>query len=307
MVYPRHRTNSFAYLVLTLAMLCLAGNHVIGRGVHTEVPPVGLAFWRWLVAALILLPFVWTGLKASRATVRAHLGPLSLLGCLMIGSTTLMLVALNFTTAVNAALINGTQPTLTVAFSWLFLQVRLTRMQNFGVASALAGVIVMVSRADWHVLSGLHFNTGDILALLAMCGFAAYAINIRKIPPQLSAAEALFVIIVAGCIALAPLYLAESIFYRTVPVNRTAISAIIALAVFASLLAMLAWNVGNRIIGPNSAGMFINLIPLFGALLAVVFLGESLYGYHFIGAGLVGLGIFLVVGWYQGAKESLAG
>ncbi len=289
------RSDKYAYTILTLGTLFFAINHVIGRGVHAEIPPVGLSFWRWLAGAIILLPFVWRGLLNSSATVIMHIRPLAFLGCTMIGSTTLILVALNYTTAVNASLINATQPVMTVLLAWLIFREPLCLRQIVGMFAGLVGVVVMVSRADWHVLGSLQFNAGDIVILLAVLGYAVYAVNIRKIPAGLTAPVALFVIIFTGCLGLLPFYIAETLLSRSVPFNLTSIVVIITLALIISVSGMLIWNEANRIIGPGRAGMFINLMPVFTAILAIIFLHEHLYLYHLGGALLISTGIFLVL------------
>lgn len=294
-----HTSAAFAYLILTLTTFFFAANHVIGRGIRDDIPPVGLSFWRWFLGGMLLLPFVWRGLHASVPVMRTHLLPLSMLGCLMIGSTTLMLVALNFTSAINAALINATQPVLTVLLAWLFLKERLSWPRLFGVVAGISGVLVMVVRADWSVLAGLQVNVGDVIALLGVLGFAVYAINIGKIPEELSPVESLFVIIMSGCTVLTPFYLAETVLYRAVPVSATSIAVILFIALTVSLFGMLMWNAGNRLLGPSRAGMFINLVPVFAAILAITFLRERLYLYHLVGAGLISSGIYLVLCKYD--------
>lgn len=289
------QSASFAYLILTLTTFFFAANHVLGRGVRAEIPPVGLSFWRWFLGGVLLLPFVWRGLYASAPVVRAHLLPLSFLGCLMIGSTTLLLVALNFTTAVNASLINATQPVLTVFLAWLFVHEKLKWPQPLGVAAGLAGVVVMIAKADWQVIAGMQINGGDIIALVGILGFAVYAINIYRIPRELTPAESLFVIICSGCTALTPFYLAETMLYKAVPITARSLAVILFIALTVSISAMLMWNAGNRILGPNRAGMFINLVPVFAAVLAITCLGEQLFLYHLVGAGLISSGIYLVL------------
>ena len=151
--------------MLALTALCLAGNHVIGRTVHADIPPLGLSFWRWMAGALVLEPFVLPALRLRRHLYRAHFGDLALLGFLIVGSTTAVLVALNFTTAINVSLINAFQPVLTVVLAVLFLGDRVSRAGIAGIVLALAGVILMVSNASWARLAGLQFNLGDLTAL----------------------------------------------------------------------------------------------------------------------------------------------
>jgi drug/metabolite transporter (DMT)-like permease len=289
------RSDRYAYAILTLGTVFYATNHVIGRGIHTEIPPVGLSFWRWFVGAIILFPFVRQNLFLSSDTIKSNLGLLSFLGFTMIGGSALILIALNYSDAINTSLINTIQPVMTVLLSSLILKDHLTRGQLIGVLAGFTGVVLMVSRADWLVITSLQFNYGDLLTLLAVLAFAFYAINIRKIPKDLDARVSLFVIIMTGCIMLLPFYIAESVLFRSVPFNITSVVVILTLALFMSLLGILVWNEGNRIIGPNRAGMFINLIPVFTAALAIVFLNEELYLYHLSGAVLISTGIFLVL------------
>lgn len=295
-------SSLYACLILTLSALSFAGVHVMGRGIRAEVPPVGLSFWRWLFGALVMLPFVYPGLKAAAPIIREHVRPLAFLGCMIMTSTTLVLVGLNFTTAINASIINVTQPVFTVLLALLFLHDRLRLSQLIGVALGLVGVVAMIAKMDLNLLLHLKFNNGDILVLLGSIGYAVYSININKIPGALGPAESLFVIIVSGCLILTPFYIIETFAYKPVPLNLTALSAIVAMALTASVFGMLAWNQGNRLIGPSRAGTFVNLIPIFAALLAIVFLDERLYLYHVICVIPISMGIFLVL--RQGQEKS---
>ena len=291
----RSRTGLYACLVLTLASATFAFAHVVGRGIHTEVPPVGVSFWRWLLGAIALLPFIYPGLKANAPHIRKHIAPLALLGGTMIPSATLLMIGLNFTTAINASIINAIQPVITVLLAMLILYDRLRLSQWCGVAFGLMGVIVMITRMDLAALLKLQFNKGDILILLGSMGYSLYAINLRKIPKSLSPSVALFMIILTGCLILLPFYVIETLVYKPVPLSATAFYAIIAMSLVSTVFGTLMWNRGNQLIGPSRAGMFINLIPVFAAIMAIVFLDERLYFYHVVCAALIGIGIFLVL------------
>lgn len=289
----RNKTPGFAYAILTLTPLFLASNHVIGRAVHTQIPPVGLSFWRWVVAVVVLAPFALPRIRTQWPVYRRHWRALALLGFLMICSTTLVLVALNMTFAINVSLINAIQPTLTVLFAWMFRNQSLSRWQALGIVLGFCGVAIMLSRADWSTLASLRLQPGDFIALLAMCGFSGYALNLYRLPNELSGVEALFGITLAGTLMLVPVYLFESATYATVPITTTSVAAILALALLVSVFGNLMWNAGNRIIGPSRASIFINLIPVFGAILAITFLDEELFLYHIVGGALVVAGLFL--------------
>jgi drug/metabolite transporter (DMT)-like permease len=276
-------------------MLCYASNHVIGRAVHTDLPPMGLSFWRWVCGALILLPLVAPRLRELWPLYLQHWRILALLGLLIVGSTTLVLLGLNFTTATNTSLINATQPTITALLCWFFLGERLRPLQWLGILVAFAGISLMLLQGDWHVLLDLDFNPGDLVVLLAMFGFAAYGINIRRIPAEFHVRESLFAIILLGLVPLLPFYLVESFIYRPVPVSIDSVLVVVTLALLVSVLGMLMWTRGNQMIGPNRAAIYVNLLPLFGALLAVLILGESIRAYHVAGGLLIGSGMWLAL------------
>jgi len=288
--------SAFAYVILIVTAFFLACGHVIGRAVHEHIPPVGLSFWRWLAGALILLPFAWPGLRRHWPTYRRHWRSFALLGFLMVGSTTLVLIALTMTLAINVSLINAVQPTLTVLFAWLFLHEHLSKWRALGIVCGISGVVVMISHADVTLLAQLHLQPGDLVTLLAMCGFSAFALNLKRLPHEFSAVEALFGITFTGTAMLLPFYLWEAATVQAMPITATSIGAIVALALLVSVFGNLGWFAGNRLIGPSRASIFINLIPVFGTVLAITFLDEKLLGYHLAGGGLVVVGLILAAG-----------
>jgi len=292
---PQSARETRAALLLSLTMLCYASNHVIGRAVHADLPPLGLSFWRWCCGALILLPLVATRLIGHRSDYVEDWRLFALLGFLITGSTTLVLVGLNFTSATNTSLINASQPTITALLCWFFLGERLRALQWVGIALAAVGVTLIVLRGDWLHLAQLDFNGGDLLVLLAMFGFATYAINIRRIPRRYGVTESLFAVIVFGLPWLLPFYLLESVWYRPLPLSLQSVVTVLALALLVSVVGMLMWTRGNQLIGANRAAVYVNLLPLFGAGLAVGFLGESIHTYHVAGGLLVGTGMLMAL------------
>lgn len=281
--------------MLTATMACLALNHVVGRGVHEVAPPVGLSFWRWTVAAILVLVLVRPKLGAKLHLYRQHGWLFLALGALMVGSTTLFVWTLQFTQAMNVSLINALQPTMTVALTFALLSQRLTPLQVIGIVIGFIGVLAMVSQGSWQVFASLDFNRGDIVALAAVLGLSGYAICLRWLPAGLNPLEALFGIIVAGCIVILPVYLLETAFSRPFPLTPATAAAVLAMGTIGSVAGNLMWNIGNQVLGPNKASIFINLIPVFGVAMAIAFLGETLHLYHVAGFTMICAGVWCVL------------
>lgn len=216
------------------------------------------------------------------------------MGIVVISTTTLILVSLNFTTAINVSLINALQPAFTALLGHLILKDKLSAYASAGIVIGMSGVVIMVTRADWSLLLNLQLNIGDIIALIGIVGFAIYATNATRLPAELSEVTALFVMVFFGAIFLLPFYIVESLIYMPMPFNGTSVIVVITLALLISVFVMLLWNSAIKSIGANRTVIFINLIPVSTAVMALMFLNERLYFFHFIGAILICSSIFLV-------------
>jgi drug/metabolite transporter (DMT)-like permease len=282
------------FLLLTLCALFWAGNSVVGRALHDSVPPVTLAFWRWCIALLILMPWVAGPLRRQWRAIVANWRVMLLLSLLGVATyNTLNYTALQTTTATNSALINSVCTVLIIVVNFVMFQVRASALQWTGVAVSLAGTLVIVSRGDPAVLTGLEFVRGDVLLMVLALFWALYTACLRWRPRDLDALGFLGGTIVIGLLVLAPLYVWEAL--NSVPVTFTpGVAAGVAYTgIFPSVLAYLFWNRGVAEVGANRAGQFLHLIPVFGTLLAVIFLGESLRLFHLFGAVLIFAGIYL--------------
>ena len=292
-------TPVVAYMLVTGTALSFAASTVVQRGVHEDLPPVGATFWRWFLAALVLWPIVWHELPSKMALISRYRCLILLLGLLLVGSSAIFFLGLNFTTAINATLINASQPALTVLPAWLLTRDRITPRQSIGILAALGGIVVMLSQGNLVVFLALEFNAGDILALAAVLGWTIYATSLHRLPAELGFAVTLFVIFLAGSLLVLPFYIIESALFRPMPLSVSATGIIAFLGIVTSLGGMALWNAALHTVGPNRATIFLNLVPVFGVLLAIIFLGEQLYLYHLAGAGLVGLGIVMVVSRFR--------
>ena len=284
-----------AYILLVLVASSWAGGIVAGRAIFDDMPPMGLTFWRWFVAGLLMLPFVWRRWRNNASEVRRAIKPIMVLGALVIGATALTLTSVNFTTASNASLVNGAQPVASILIAWLIYKDRLTLFQGLGVIAAMLGILITITRADLGVLVGLQFNLGDILMVVAILGYGLYANYIRNLPGDVDLYVGFTVISFAGCLALLPFYITELIVVGPGTINLEVVATVLFLALYPTIFAMVSWNAALASVGVTRAAIFIALVPIFGAGFAVLFLGEELFLFHAAGTVFVCLGIGLVV------------
>jgi drug/metabolite transporter (DMT)-like permease len=280
------------YLLLTLTPFFWSCNWIVGRALHEDVPPMAMTFFRWLFAATILAPFAWPHVRRQWPIVRAHWKILVVLGAIGIGShNALAYLGLNHTTATNGVILNSFIPVMIIAMAWLFFGERLTGAQTVGVAISLAGVLAILSRGSLPALLAFRLNVGDIFVILSMAMWSLYTVLLRHRPPGLSMLSFLFVLAVVGDLVMLPFWLGEMAQGRSVVWKPTTVTALLFVATFPSVLAYIFWNRGVELVGPQVAGLFVHLMPVFGAVLAWLFLGERIEVYHVAGIVLILAGI----------------
>ena len=282
------------YVLLVLTTLFWSGNFVLGRAVHTVFTPFTLSFWRWAVALLILLPFVWSSLRQQGPLLRRHwpiLLWLSLLG--VVNFNTCVYIGLQTTTVTNAVIMLSITPVLIIALSFLLLRQTVTRWQMLGIALSLSGVLAIVSRGVPGNLLVQHVNSGDLWILAAVLSWALYSVCLRWRPPDLHPLNFQAITMIIGVIILTPFYSWDLTHDRFFLLNTATLASIFYLALFPSILAYIFWNRAVAELGANRAGQFLHLMPAFGAVLAMIFLGERLYAFHAAGIALIALGIWL--------------
>ncbi|HEX9451559.1 MAG TPA: DMT family transporter [Burkholderiales bacterium] len=282
------------YLLLSLTSLFWAANWVVGRAMRNDMPPVAMGFWRWTIALLLLLPFVAPELRRKWHVVRANWLVLVLLGCLgAVAFNTLIYVGLQYTAVANGVLFNSFSPILIILLSWVVVRERISKLQACGVVLSLAGVLAIIARGKFATLAAFHFNPGDLWLIAAQFLWSVYTFVLRRRPPELSAMGFLAAMLLLSLPFLLPFYLWEFSQRGGFALTPATISALAYYGTIPSIVAYLFWNRGVAQVGPNKAGLFVHLMPLFGALLAVIFLGEKLYAYHYAGAALIFTGIWL--------------
>jgi len=281
------------YVLLTLVMLSGAGNVVVARATVGEVPPVTLAFWRWVAAFIILLPIGFRAMVTQRALLLQQWRIVLTLGLIAIAAfNTLIYVGVQETIALNASLILAVIPVVTVALSWLLLRERARARLLVGLVFGFLGVLVIIARGDPGNLASLSFNRGDLLVFAAVFCWAGYSILLGRLPPGIRPEGLLLAIVGLGLVMLLPVYLWELASAGPMVVSPANVAGVLYLAAFSSVFSYIMWARGVAMVGANIASQFTYLNPVFGGSLAILALGESLEPYH-AGVLLVFLGIYL--------------
>ena len=281
------------YLLLSLTSLFWAGNIVLGRYVANHVPPIALATIRWTGAFLLILPFAWPYLKRDWGTIRGNLPILLTLSIAGIGAyNTIAYIGLQYTSALNALLMQSSGPLFVAFWSLVLYRTRLTPMQALGIAISLAGVLTILARGDIEALSGIDFNKGDLIFAGALMIFCIYSAMMPH-RPRMHALAFLGFTTGVGALVNVPFAIWEGMSGYTITLDTQTLLTLAYVVVFPSTLAYLCYNRGVELIGANRSAPFYHLIPVFGSVLAIGFLGEEPRLFHVVGYALVLLGIFI--------------
>ena len=281
------------YLLLTCTALLWSINIVLGRFIAGHAPPITLAFVRWGAATLILLPFALRQIRRDLPLIRASLPFLILLSGTGIACYNAMsYYGLQYTDAVNGLLMQSTTPVMVALWSFALFRDRLTLGQTAGILISLIGVLLIIGRGDPLVLLHLDLNVGDVWFLVALLIYAFYASILRNRPP-LGPLSFLAVTMGLGSIILFPFAAAEWMTGRHLVFDQPTVLVLAYIAVGPSIVAYLFFNRGVELVGPNRAAPFLHLMPVFGTVLAIAFLGEAIAWFHFAGYVLVIGGIAL--------------
>lgn len=287
-------SRSRAFLLLALANLMWAGNWVMGRALRDAYDPVLLNFGRWAVAVVVLAPFGAPALARLAPAVRRSFGLLLVLAFAGVALfQSLVYLGLRSTTAVNGVLINSSMPLFMILCSWAIEREHATLRQLAGMLVSLAGILVIVSHGSLERLLALQLQPGDAWILLAMPVWGIYSVLLKRRPPELGGIPFLFVLSVLGLLLLSPVVAFQVI--QSPPPLPTLPQAlgILYMGVAASAVAFVFWNKGVAVVGANMAGFTVHLLPVFGTVLAIAFLGESFGAFHALGIATIVAGVVL--------------
>ena len=282
-----------AYLLLILTTLFWGGNSVAGKMASGEISPMLLTFVRWTMASLAILFFSLNELRQDRETIKRHLPILMFYGMFGMSLFNILLyTALTKTSAVSGSIVQAALPATVYLLNFLVFRVKVTPYQIAGFFVTLLGVGIVATHGELSRLKTLDLNAGDALVLIAVLVYGIYTILLRY-KPMLHWKSLITVLSLSAALAALPFALWEYHTGATImPATKGWLIALYT-AIFPSLISQLFFIKGVELIGPNRAGIFINLIPIFGTVMAIVLLGEKFEMFHGAALALVIGGIWL--------------
>ena len=283
------------YILVGLCVLFWSGNFVLGRFIKDDLHPLELSFFRWAFVCIMLLPaFYFVSIRNVVRLIRTHFVITSVLAILSVTFfNTILYTALQTTTATNALLINSSVPVMILILSALILKNDVTHRQVVGIALSSVGVVFLILKGDFENVAALNLSHGDFWMLASSLVWALYSVLFKLKPEGFGSAELFMANMYLGFFYLLPIYLAQGYtFSAETLLLETYWAYFIYVSLFASILSYIFWNRGIDRMGAAKTGQFAHLMPLFGAILAYIFLGETLKFYHIVGAILIGAGIY---------------
>ena len=276
--------NNFAYFLLILTTIFWSGNFIVGKAAtFYNIPPFTLNFYRWLFAGLILLPFTFKEIIKRKKYIFDNIGLFLVLGITSITIfNSVVYYSLYYTQVISGVLmisIMGIEKT--------------NSYQIIGVILSLIGVISIITKIDFELIKNLSFNKGDISMTVAMFSWAIFSILLKKKKHKISQIALLEIVIICGLIFLIPVYIGEIFLGSSLKLNKAFYLTLTYVVFFPGLFAFFFWIKGISIIGANRAGVFLHLMPIFGAIMAMIIFNEKFMYYHILGAIFIIIGITL--------------
>ncbi|WP_079508888.1 DMT family transporter [Mesobacillus jeotgali] len=288
------RLGNAPYLLLAGAAFFWGGNAVAGKFLAGSLPPVTISFTRLAIGVLIMSPVIIRLFKHERDALREHFRLLLFLAITGVISFNLLIYwAVNYTTAINATLLNSTSPLFIFLLSALLLGEKMELKYWVSMAISLLGVLVVITHGSFERMLGLHFNIGDLIMVLAVISWALYSIYIKKISGKLPSLAIFGFTLALGFLLMIPAAAIELSVFSVGSVNLAEWSALFYIGIFPSICSFLLWNRGVAMIGPSKASISLNLIPVFGTVFAFFILGEVITVPQVIGGCLVFIGVFI--------------
>jgi drug/metabolite transporter (DMT)-like permease len=281
-------------LLLFIQPIFMTGNIAVARGAAGFVPPVSLAFWRWVLAVLILLPFIFPQIRKNWKEVIIELPKLLILGLTGFAFCGAFPYISGLTTSVvNMGIIYSASPIFIILFSVFIYKEKLSRLQIFGTVLCLLGIIVVVCKGQFEILMNLQFSKGDIWITGAMISWAVYSVFLMNWKSKFDLLTRFGLMAIAGVICLLPMYYIEEVFFYTTSFNKDFIFWTAIAAIFPGIIAFLMYSKLQKLVGASLTGLVVYLMPIYSALYGYFLFNEKLENFHWFGGIFVLTGIIL--------------
>ena len=286
--------NFFAFSLLFIQPIFMASNLVVARGGVEYVPPISLAFWRWTLVFLILLPFTYVYLKKNFKIIKKEYKKLFFLGatgCGVCGAFPFL--AGQTTTVTNMGIIYTSSPIFIILISSIFFYEKINFTKIIGLISCLIGVFIIIIKGDFFLLINLNFTIGDLWMLAAAIGWALYSIYLFYWKTKLEIFQRFTLIAFFGAISLLPFYITEEIFFEKTVFNIEFFMWIIFAAISPGIIAFTLYTIAQKKLGASLTGFTLYVFTIYGAIYGYILFEENLENYHLIGTVLVFIGVYL--------------
>jgi len=287
--------NKLAYFILILTTIFWSGNFIVGKAASMfQIPPFSLNFYRWFFAGLILLPFTYKEIINNKKYILDNLVFFIILGITSITIfNSIVYYSLYYTQVISGILMISTIPVWIIFISSLLNIEKTNIFQILGVILSLTGVIFIITKADLNLIKNLDFNKGDLSMVVAMFSWAIYSALLKRKKYEISQICLLEVVIICGLTFLVPIYFIEMNMGNQIILGKPFYLILGYVVLFPGLAAFFFWIKGISIIGANRAGIFLHLMPIMGAIMAMLIFNEKFMYYHFLGAIFIIAGITL--------------
>ena len=280
---------------MVVASLCWSGNFIIGKfATLFEIPPLTLNAFRWISVWFILIPFTYKEIYKNRNYIKKNFLVISFMGIITISTfNSVVYFALNYTQVINAVLVLAAIPALTIILSSLMKIEKTNVFQIFGLILSIIGIGAIISNGELKRIISLNFNKGDLWMLVCVLSWSLYSTLLKKYKLQISQFSLIQLMVSVGILFLIPQYFYEQSIGLDINFNNAFFFILFYVVVFPAIAAYYCWQKGVEMIGPNRASMFIQLMPLFSAGMAIIIFSEKFELYHLAGAAFIVSGIFL--------------
>ena len=288
-------SNTKAYVMLVCASLFWSGNFIVGKFAFlTDIPPLSLVFYRWLLVWLILLPFTYKEILKYKDVILKNLPLLFFLGLASVGLfNSFTYLSLIHTQVINATLLNAAIPAIIILLCFLFKIESTNKFQIVGLIVSIIGVISILTKLNLDILISLDFNKGDLIMIAGVLTWGIYSSLLKKKTFTLPLLTLVHIICTFGLICVTPQYLYELSQGQIIKFDSNLVYTLTFLAIFPSIGSYYCWAGAVSIIGANRAGISLSLIPLFSSIMAIILFKEQFQFFHLIGAILIILGLIL--------------